>query len=233
MQIFYSPVIVNNETVLDESESKHAVRVLRLGAGSQVMLYNGSGGIFLGEITDAHPRKCRIRILENEHPDSHNAFQLHLAIAPTKNMDRLEWFLEKATEIGVGEITLLLCDHSERKSVKADRLEKKLISAMKQSGNAFLPKLNPMIPFGEFIRITGSAQKFIAHCHPGEKPHLKNALGKTDEFLVIIGPEGDFSEPEVEQAKAHGFREISLGNSRLRTETAGIVACMIVHLNYV
>lgn len=231
MQIFYSPVIEQNETVLDETESKHAVRVLRLNAGSQVSLYNGSGSIFLGEIIDAHPRRCRVRILETVHVEKIKAFRLHMAIAPTKNIDRLEWFFEKATEIGIDEITPLLCEHSERKILKTDRLEKKLISAMKQSGNAFLPRLNQLTPFADFTKKSGSVQKFIAHCHPGEKPHLKNVLGNAGEILVLIGPEGDFSEPEVEMAKANGFREISLGSSRLRTETAGLVACMIVHLN--
>ncbi len=232
MQIFYSPVIQNNEIVLDETESRHAVRVLRLGVGSRVRVVNGSGGSFLGEISVARPRRCRIKILETQQAKSERDFRLHIAIAPTKNIDRLEWFLEKATEIGIDEITPLLCEHSERKIIKEERLKKKLISAMKQSGKATLPKLNPVTSFDELTGTAGTVQKYIAHCHPGEKPHFKNVLKKGADTLVIIGPEGDFSETEVEKAKSQGFRGISLGNARLRTETAGIVACMIVHLGH-
>lgn len=230
MQLFYMPDISGNELHLDETESKHAVKVLRLGLGSRIQITDGKGGLYTAEISDPHPKKCRLEIIEYKPQHGKRNFNVHIAIAPTKNNDRLEWFLEKSTEIGIDEITLLLCENSERKTVKTERLEKVLISAMKQSLKAYLPKLNPLITFEEFIRGSKSSQKFIAHCQGGEKPNLKDEVEKENQVLILIGPEGDFTLEEVSRAHLHGFKEVSLGDSRLRTETAGIVACHIVNL---
>lgn len=230
MQLFYVPGITENEILLDETESKHAIRVLRLKTGDKVQVVDGKGGFYTAEIIDTYSKKSRLRIIETQKNYGERNFNLHIAIAPTKNNDRFEWFLEKATEIGINEITPLLCEHSERKTIKPDRLEKILVSAMKQSLKTWLPKLNPMISFHEFIKRDGTTLKFIAHCNEGTKPHLKNEVEKGRNTIILIGPEGDFSPEEVNLARMNGFREISLGNSRLRTETAGIVACHIVNL---
>jgi 16S rRNA (uracil1498-N3)-methyltransferase len=230
MQLFYVPNVAENEIVLDETESKHAIRVLRLNVGDKIQVVNGKGGFFLAEITQPHPKKCKLSILESHTEFGKRRFNLHMAIAPTKNIDRFEWFLEKATEIGIDEITPVLCEHSERKTIKPDRLEKILVSAMKQSLKAYLPKLNPIVSFNEFLIKNEGEQKYIAHCNEGEKEHLQNEVEKEKSVTILIGPEGDFSPEEVEQAKKNGFCEISLGSSRLRTETAAIVACHIVNL---
>lgn len=230
MQLFYVREITGNEIVLDESESKHAIRVLRLNAGDKVQVVDGAGGFYTAEITGPHPKKCKLIVLDARKDFGRRSFRLHIGIAPTKNNDRFEWFLEKATEIGIDEITPLLCEHSERKTIKPDRLEKILISAMKQSVKYWLPKLNPLIPLNEFLQINDGSQKFIAHCNEGEKAHLKDEIKKGKNVTLLIGPEGDFSLNEVEQARAAGFREISLGSSRLRTETAGVAGCHIVNL---
>ncbi len=230
MQLFYIADISDNEIFLNDTESKHAVKVLRLGNGSRIRLTDGKGGLYTAEITDPNLKKCRLEIIEYKPQYGKRNFEVHIAIAPTKNNDRLEWFLEKATEIGIDEITLLICENSERKMVKPERLEKVLISAMKQSLKTYLPKLNPITSFEEFIRENKYSHKFIAHCHSGEKSHLKDKSLKEGSVLVLIGPEGDFSQEEISLAGLYGFTGISLGNSRLRTETAGVVACHIINL---
>ena len=230
MQLFYVPNISGTEVILDDTESKHAVRVLRLTEGTSVELIDGKGGFYTAEIADANPKKCRLTITNTQKNFGKKNFHLHMAIAPTKNIDRFEWFLEKATEIGVDEITPLLCEHSERKVIKPERLEKILISAMKQSLKAYLPKLNELITLKDFISKTTDKNKFIAHCYDDPKPHLKDIVDSHSKVLILVGPEGDFSLEEVELAKASGFNEVSLGNARLRTETAGVVACHIVNL---
>jgi 16S rRNA (uracil1498-N3)-methyltransferase len=230
MQLFYVPTISGAEVVLDDIESKHAVRVLRLTEGTSVELIDGKGGFYTAEITDANPKKCRLNITSTQKSFGKKDFRLHMAIAPTKNIDRFEWFLEKATEIGIDEITPLLCEHSERKVIKPERLEKILISAMKQSLKAYLPVLNELTPLKDIISTSSENHKFIAHCYEGEKPHLKDVISEKSNALVLIGPEGDFSPEEVKLAKANGFSEVSLGSARLRTETAGVVACHMVNL---
>jgi 16S rRNA (uracil1498-N3)-methyltransferase len=230
MQLFYVPNISGTEVILDETESKHAVRVLRLSEGAQLQLVDGSGGFYKAQISDANPKKCKLKIIETTLEFGKKDFKLHIAIAPTKNNDRFEWFLEKCTEIGIDEITPLLSDHSERKIIKPERLEKILVSAMKQSVKAYLPKLNELCTFKNLLAKSESSDKYIAHCNEGEKTHLKNAISQQKDVLILIGPEGDFSPEEVELAKASGFQEISLGAARLRTETAGIAACHIVNL---
>lgn len=229
MQLFYVPEI-SDFAVLNEAESKHAVRVLRLSEGDNVQLIDGKGGFYEAEITDANPKKCVLKIIKSVQEFEKRNFKLHLAIAPTKNIDRFEWFLEKCTELGIDEITPLVTEHSERKVIKPERLEKIIVAAVKQSLKAYLPRLNSVTYFKDFISNTNCRNKFIAHCHKAKKEHLKNCIGKNEELVILIGPEGDFSREEVELAKKRGYMEISLGSSRLRTETAGVVACHIANL---
>ena len=230
MQLFYVPNISGAEVILDETESKHAIRVLRLQKGNHVQIVDGKGGFFEAEIADANPKKCRLSIIKTQPEFGKKDFHLHIAIAPTKNIDRFEWFLEKATEIGIDEITPLLTSHSERKTVNPERLEKILVSAMKQSLKAYLPKLNSLTTFKELVTSNISENKFIAYCDEIQKNHLKDLVNKGKNSLILIGPEGDFSPEEVEFAIENGFEVVSLGSARLRTETAGIVACNIVNL---
>jgi 16S rRNA (uracil1498-N3)-methyltransferase len=213
--------------LLPEEESLHAVKVLRLQPGDEVMLLDGRGGVYRAEITLPHPKRCGFSILSEEHRSTGRSYRLHVAIAPTKNIERLEWFIEKAVEIGVDEITPLLCQFSERKQVKDDRLEKILLSACKQSIQAVFPVLNPLTNFKELVDTATAECKTIAHCYPHDKKDFRAVCSGYSDILVLIGPEGDFSPEEVEMAMAHDFIPVSLGESRLRTETAGIMACAI------
>lgn len=227
--IFYCPDISDTCTLSDE-ESRHAVRVLRLKKKDEIYLVDGNGGLFKGEILLAHPKKSQIEILEKLPTTNYQLpTDLHLAVAPTKSSDRFEWFLEKATEIGVTEITPLICEHSERKIVNVARSEKVLVAAMKQSLNLFLPKLNPSKKFSDFFSFSPIqyTQKFIAH-YDGK--HLKYLYEKGKAAIILIGPEGDFSENEINLAKENGYVEASLGKNRLRTETAAIMACHTIRL---
>jgi 16S rRNA (uracil1498-N3)-methyltransferase len=230
MHIFFTPDINSEQYTLSEEESKHCSRVLRLKAKDQIHLVDGRGGFYLAEITDDHPKKTVLKVLEKQEQYHKRNHYLHIAVAPTKNMDRLEWFLEKATEIGIDEITPIICDHSERKEVKTERLEKVVVSAMKQSLKAWLPKINPGISFTKFIASQEIQNKYIAHCVPTEKSELSDHFKKEQSYLVLIGPEGDFSETEINNALENGFLPITLGNSRLRTETAALQACF--EINY-
>ncbi len=236
MHLFYTPDINADHYTLNEEESKHCVRVLRLTMGDHIVLIDGKGGLYDAEITLDHPKRCEVKIITKKKGVGKRSYQLHLAIAPTKNMDRLEWFAEKATEIGIDELSLLNCQHSERVVVKNERLEKVLISAMKQSVKAYLPKLNEIIDIKKFITESKEfkGQKFIAHCHDtmneDEDIHLKKQYHPKQNALILIGPEGDFSADEVRFAVKNGFQEISLGSSRLRTETAALTACLTVHI---
>ncbi|MCL4856843.1 MAG: 16S rRNA (uracil(1498)-N(3))-methyltransferase [Flavobacteriales bacterium] len=232
MLLFYTPTISLTDTafILDEAESKHAIKVLRLNAGDKINLVDGNGHFFEAEITQAHAKKCELNILSS-HKEIKNKATIHIAIAPTKNNDRLEWFVEKATEIGITEITPLICQRSERKMLKTDRLEKTAIAAMKQSLKASLPKVNEPITFKDFIKITPKQSNlFIAHCLDNTEKHLVDVCTKNKETLVLIGPEGEFSKEEIDLAIKNHFKPISLGKSRLRTETAGIVACHTINL---
>ena len=230
MLLFYTPDVQHTHTeyLLSEEESKHAIRVLRLQLGNTVHLVNGIGDLLRAEIIDAHPKRTALRILSYERNFQKRDYYLHIAIAPTKNIDRLEWFIEKATEIGVDEITPIICEHSERKEVKVERLTKVAIAAMKQSLKAYLPKINPAIPFTPFLEgqrsTTATVHKTIAHCVDMEKAYLSNLVPSGASYLVLIGPEGDFSEKEIAMTAADQFMMISLGESRLRTETAALMA---------
>jgi 16S rRNA (uracil1498-N3)-methyltransferase len=230
MHIFYTPELSGNTYTLDETESKHCVRVLRLEKGDEITLVDGLGGFFTARITDANPKRCSVEVIDSELNFGLRNFQVQVAIAPTKNIERIEWFLEKATEIGINRVSPLLCQHSERKEIKHDRLEKVMISAMKQSLKAYLPQLDEMTKFGDFIHQPFEGQKFIAHCEEQQRELLKNIVKPNGNYLILIGPEGDFSPEEIEMAISEGFFPVSLGDSRLRTETAGVVACHTFNL---
>lgn len=229
MHIFYTPDIQKSQE-LPEEEAAHALRVLRLQPGDEVMLTDGTGNFYRARIGLAAHKRCLVDILATEPQAPLWTGHLHIALAPTKNMDRTEWFAEKATEIGFDELTFLNCRYSERKVIKTDRIQKILVSAIKQSLKARLPRLNEMTDLKTFIARPFEGQKFIAHCHEGEKPLLKDLVRKGEDAVVMIGPEGDFSEEEVRMALEAGFQSISLGRSRLRTETAALVACHILNL---
>ena len=229
MSLFYVPALSSGH-VLPEEESQHAVKVLRLQVGEEITLIDGAGGFFKAKITNPHPKHCSFEITETILEYGKRDYHLHIAIAPTKNIERLEWFIEKATEIGIDEITPIICRFSERKVIKAERLEKIIVSASKQSLKAYFPKLNPLCSFDELIKNQQASQKFIAHCYDEDKRLLQNEVQKSNDVLILIGPEGDFSREEVQKAMSAGFIPVSLGNSRLRTETAGVVACHTVSL---
>ncbi len=229
MHVFYTPDIAVN-TELPEDEAAHCLRVLRLNMGDEVMLTDGKGFFYKAVISATTGKRCQVKVVETEKQEAFWNGHLHLAMAPTKNMDRIEWFAEKATEIGFNELSFLNCRFSERKVIKTERIEKIVVSAVKQSLKAYKPVVNEMIDFSRFMQKDFSGQKFIAHCYEGEKPLLKDVLVPGQDALVLIGPEGDFSMEEVKQAEAAGFRAISLGKSRLRTETAALVAVHTMNL---
>lgn len=226
--IFYTPDILT-ASVLSPEESLHCVRVLRMKEGDEILLTDGKGSFFDAVITNAHQKHCGVNILKTIASPKTWDFSLHIAFAPTKNIDRVEWFAEKATEIGIDHFSPLLCFHSERRQMKYDRFEKILVSAMKQSQKACLPQLDEMVSFSEFVKQDFKGRKFIAHCYEGEKKHLKDIYKPKEDVLILIGPEGDFSEQEVAEALRNGFEPITLGESRLRTETAALVACHTIH----
>ena len=230
MNLFYSPNIVEPVTVLSTEESKHIIRVLRKKKGDIVFFTNGKGHNFKCIITDDNSKKCEIEIIEKTNGNDHRDFYLHIAIAPTKNITRFEWFLEKATEIGIDEITPIICFHSERKEIKIERLNKVITSAMKQSLKSFHPVLNNKTKLSELISRASNKHKFIAYIHDDVTLELSKVYKPKQDALILIGPEGDFSPEEVELAINHGFVPVSLGSSRLRTETAGIIACHTVGL---
>jgi 16S rRNA (uracil1498-N3)-methyltransferase len=226
MQLFFEPDIARG--FLSEEESMHAVKVLRLQSGDDIRIIDGRGGLHQAKITLPHPKKCSFSIIESISEYGKRNYRLHLAIAPTKNIDRYEWFVEKAVEIGIDEITPIICRFSERKVLKTERIEKIIVSASKQSLKAYLPKLNDAIGFSDFMKIDhAKPAKFIAHCQEDNKKLLKDLIQNQEDMLILIGPEGDFSKEEIKKAIAAGFVAVSLGESRLRTETAGVVACAL------
>ena len=228
MQLFFHPAISEDvkEVIFDKEESRHITKVLRKSEGDILDLTNGKGYLFKVKILQANPKQCLGKILTAEIQQP-LPYYLHIAVAPTKLNDRYEWFLEKATEIGVSEITPIICHHSERSVVKLERMNKKIQSAMKQSLKAYLPKLNSPISFKDFVGSEENkiSKKLIAHCENSSKDSLKSVLVKNESTTILIGPEGDFSSQEIELAKNTSFIPVSLGKSRLRTETAAIVAC--------
>ena len=226
MQLFYNSEIKNNSNAFsfDKEESKHIVKVLRKKEGDKIFITNGLGYLFESEIIIASEKKCEVKITKESYkqPDS---FYTHIAVAPTKMNDRMEWFLEKATEIGIHEITPIICDHSERKVYKIDRAEKIIQAAMKQSLHYYLPKINEPILLSQFVKSNFEGQRFIAHCEETDKKSFQKTIAKNEKVTILIGPEGDFSTKEITLAIDKGFKPVSLGNTRLRTETAAVVAC--------
>lgn len=209
---------------LPPDEAQHAVRVLRLQEGDEIFLMDGNGTFFRAEITTASNHHCMYRILERMPQQRPWQGHIHLAVAPTKLNDRMEWLMEKATEIGMDEVTFLNCRFSERRVIKTDRMEKIIVSAVKQSHKAWMPKGNPITEFKSFVTEPRKGQKFICHCYEGQKPRLDTVLQAGQDVTVMIGPEGDFSVDEVKLAEANGWKSVSLGHSRLRTETAALAA---------
>lgn len=225
---FYSTQIDDTNIVLNENDSRHAVKVLRLKEGATVEVVDGLGTIYQVEIAQAHAKKCLCRIVD-KHNETPLPYSLHMAVAPTKNIDRFEWFLEKATEMGITEITPVLCDNSERKNIKLDRLERILVSAMKQSLKATKPVLNHLTPLNDFLALSQKGEKLMAHCEAGEKGLISNYAKNVDDLIILIGPEGDFSPTEINLAKEYGYTPLSFGPSRLRTETAAVFAVASVY----
>lgn len=228
MAIFYTPEISSNPC-LSEEESVHCVRVLRLGEGAEIDLIDGRGNFYKAKITQAHPKHCMVEVLETI-KDKTPAFMAHIAVAPTKNFDRIEWFVEKATEVGIGGFHFIGSQHSERKNLKLERIDKIVVSALKQSMKALKPEIGDLTDFKKFVTKPFEGQKYICHCNPGEKPLLHHVCKPGTPVLVLIGPEGDFSPEEVELALKNGFKAVSLGDTRLRTETAAFVAAHVVCL---
>lgn len=233
MQLFFNTDITETtqNITFDKIESKHIVRVLRKKENDLLHITNGKGLLFTAAITIANDKKCLAEITNVTHQPKHWNYYLHIAIAPTKNNDRLEWFLEKATEIGIDEITPIICSNSERKIVKMERLQKIIQAATKQSLQMVLPKLNEPVKLNDFIVSNTKGTLFIAHCEEdSKKTLLKNTLEKSEKTTILIGPEGDFSEKEIDLALQNNYTPISLGESRLRTETAALVAVHTVAL---
>ena len=228
MLLFFQPE-VEIKNFLYEEDSRHCVKVLRKNAKDIIHIVDGNGGLYECEITKPHDKRCEFRIISEQKNFQKRDVYLHIAIAPTKNADRIEWFIEKCVEIGIDEISLILTNHSERKFQKTERLEKIAISAMKQSLKAYLPKINELVEFDTFLKTVNQKQKFIAHLTDDSQPLVK-IIESDSSYCLLIGPEGDFSTSEVLKAQKMGFQVVTLGNSRLRTETAGLVACTLFNL---
>ncbi|NQY10170.1 MAG: 16S rRNA (uracil(1498)-N(3))-methyltransferase [Flavobacteriales bacterium] len=231
MHIFYTPTLSANATthVLDKDESHHCIKVLRLGQGDVIKTIDGKGAFYTAKIIGAHAKNCEIQITESIQNYGKRDYHLHIAIAPTKNMSRIEWFVEKATECGIDEISFIQCNHSERNHFNTKRLHKILLSAVKQSQQAYLPKINEIVPAEQFLRTERKGQRFIASCLYMKDLKLSKKY-KNGDVTILIGPEGDFSPEELKIASDQGYEAISLGKTRLRTETAAIVASYSINL---
>ena len=230
MNIFYEPNI--KQTLrLNEEESRHAVKVLRLSVGDLLYVVDGVGGFYKCQIKVSHDKKCEVKIIDETQRYGLRDYYIHLIIAPTKNLDRIEWMVEKCVEIGINEISFLQTRYSERKEIKIARIEKIAVGAMKQSLKAFLPKINEMISWKEFLkRDYSEITKMIAHLEEGNRKLIQQIAEPKSKYAILIGPEGDFSSEEINQALEKGFVPVTLGESRLRTETAGLVACHALNI---
>jgi 16S rRNA (uracil1498-N3)-methyltransferase len=229
LHLFYQPDLSGETILLSEEESKHAVRVLRLSIGDKVELVDGKGTRADAEVSDDHAKRCVLKINSRSEETTNRNYHVHIAVAPTKNIERIEWFIEKATEIGIDEITLLDCEHSERSVVKTERLEKVAISAMKQSQQSWLPVINDMVSYNVFVKSAKADVKLIAHCEEGVKNPISKIAFSGKNILALIGPEGDFSRAEIETALGNQFTAVSLGETRLRTETAALYAVVAIN----
>jgi len=230
MDLFYQPAIPDGVTYLDTDESRHCVKVLRRKTGDTITVTDGAGFFYEVVITMPDPRQCFFEIRNKTQPPKKDHF-IHIAISPTKNADRIEWFVEKATELGVDKITLMECRNTERTFIKTDRLRKVAVSAMKQSLKATLPAISDhLLQFTEVIDFCEEKEKCIAYVDSANDLHLKDAVGRGSSYCVLIGPEGDFSPEELRSAMASRFTKVSLGSARLRTETAGLAACHVLNL---
>jgi 16S rRNA (uracil1498-N3)-methyltransferase len=228
MNVFYKPNIVSDHLILDQKESTHCIKVMRYRKGDQIRLIDGVGGFYLSEIDNEDPRACGVRIISKVEKYKCLPYELNIAIAPTKSVDRYEWFVEKATEIGISSIIPLFCARSERKNIRLDRIRKVAVSAMKQSVKAYLPVINEPVDFNKWIELQHPGTNFIAHCMEPPGKDIRT-VELSEQITILIGPEGDFSPDEVSKAITKKFTPLSLGNYRLRTETAGIVACSAIH----
>ena len=232
MQLFYTPDISLPEYTLPEEESAHCMKVLRLRTGDELHLTDGCGNLYRATVLQPDPKHCRVRITETLPEYGKRSYGVTVAVAPTKNSERFEWFLEKATEVGVTAVVPLETEHSERRVFKPERGERVITAAMKQSLKAYRPTLRPLTPFGEAAAMPFEGRKFIAHCAPAQSPegkaYLPATLRRGEAALILIGPEGDFSPEEITFARANGFEEITLGAQRLRTETAAVAAVVMV-----
>jgi 16S rRNA (uracil1498-N3)-methyltransferase len=230
MQIFYSSDITGDSCVLDEKESKHCIRVLRMTEGSPAKVIDGTGNLYEGVISRADQKKCEITIYNVIREFEKRNYRLHIAISPLKNPERFEWFVEKSVEIGIDEITPLICKNTEKQRIKPDRINSIIISAMKQSLKAGITLLNEPITFDDFLKKDFQGKKIIGHCNSaGNRAKIDQEYVKGDDAVILIGPEGDFDDNEINEAIAAGYKPVHLGISRLRTETAGVAACYSIY----
>lgn len=231
MSLFYASYLNEKEAVLNEKETHHCAKVLRKNKGDIISITNGRGVIYEAKILQIEKKNTFLKIISKTENYNKRNYRVHIAIAPTKNIDRFEFFLEKATEIGIDEISPIICKNSERKIIKPERLTKQIESALKQSFTAYMPKLNEITKYEDFIKKDNTNAKYIAHCKSKDINYLGSIINKQEQACVVIGPEGDFTEDEINLAVKTGFTPVSLGSSRLRTETAGIIACSIIANN--
>lgn len=228
MQLFYCPDLNEGSDFLDSEESRHCIKVLRKNFGDLIHITDGLGKFYEAQLTDLDPKKCSFKILSSTSVRK-NSYSIHIAIAPTKNSDRIEWFVEKAVEIGVDKISFIQTSYSERKNINLTRIQKKAVSALKQSVRAKLPELVTMEKLNQFLKFNAEDQKFIAHLESESTPHLEHLATPNNSYLILIGPEGGFSDEEILMIKEKQFKVAKIGDYRLRTETAGIVACALLN----
>ena len=229
-QFFYSTQIYDDFIILPKDESLHALTVIRKNIGDKLLVVDGKGGLYETCIESDNIQSCRLNIVSVDKECGQRNYYIHIAMAPTKSHDRVEWFVEKAVEIGAEEISFILTDHSERKNIKLNRINKRAISAMKQSLKAFLPKINDIVPLRDFMTKCSNDEKYIGYLNKGKNNHLMQSATAKSDYCMLIGPEGDFSSSEINESQKFGFKPVSLGNNRLRTETAGLAACHILNL---
>lgn len=230
MHLFYTPNLNTEQAFgLSDEEAAHCVKVLRMREGDELMLTDGAGGLYLAELLQASARNCLCMVKSKLPAYDHRDFGIHIAMSPTKNNARTEWFVEKAVEMGVDEISFIKTKYSERTVIKTERMEKVAVSAMKQSFKSFLPKINPLTEFKTLIDAVKEEKRFMATCHGEERVKLREGYQRGESVIVLIGPEGDFSQQEAAYAREHGFLTLTLGEARLRTETAALYALQGIH----